>query len=285
MESLPISFPMLRCPVCTSRKFHGDKLKKRCGNCGFISDRSQEQKATLTSDPRYGCDKNGRIATTTEKSCVNSGDSPIGVSKPLTKIYVDYHRVAYRFPIEKDNPDVHLSKYTTMKGWTQEQEENDRVLIQRNTKSVVFYFKGRIKKEFKDRNDAVDEAMDIIHQEAKAFQERHNIILGTPKPLSKEVKLEPSFLPAGVMFANNVAKSVYPDGKVEFIDKEKAMEHAGRFVENMALQDASPQIMALMQKFNENLEIHYGVLNRIAEASQPFYIRVFNRLKRIFTSK
>ena len=226
---------------------------------------------------------------TTEESRINDVKSPIHVSRPLSKVYVDYHRVAYRFPIIQDNPDIHLPKIISMKGWEQEQVENSRVLIQRNTKTVVVYLKGRIKKDFKDRNDAVDEAMRIVHEEAHAFEDQYGIKLGTPKPLSKEVKLEPSFLPAGVLFNNNIAKSVYPDGHIEFIDKDKAMDHAGRFVENMALQDSSPQIMALMQKFNENLEIHYNVLNnmeatmrKIAEAKQPLYIKFANYVKRIF---
>jgi len=253
---------IMRCPKCNSRKYKGNAFSKLCSNCGFHWENPKYRKTTFTSEPHLGSDRTSNIVRNSEQFLHKQRDVNVNCPKQIT---IDYHNVAYKYPIIRDNPNVHLSEIIKMKGWNKEQEHTKDVTIQRTPKSVIFYLRKRIKKDISQSDTAVKIAETVIKQEAMAFSEKYGIELGEPEPLSKEVKIEPAFLPAGTMFKSKIAKSVYPDGQVEFIDKKDAMEHTKNFVDNMALLNRVDRIENIMEGFSENIVTHMEVLRSIRE--------------------
>jgi len=158
---------------------------------------------------------------------------------------IDYHNIVYKFSIMKDNPVAHLPNQKQMRGWIQEWEEKDFVKFQRTPHSIIIFLNKRI---FRDDTGTVEsEVLEMVKQHAKKFQERYTIQLDIdhPEPVRKEVKLLEGFRSAD-QFQGNLVKCVYPDGRIEFVDKEKAVTHTENFIENLAIESKADSIIKAM---------------------------------------
>ena len=241
---------MKKCPNCNSKKYHGNSFMKKCENCGFEWKNPSYHKFAFTYGSHYGAEKTQNIVRNSEK---------FG--------QIEYHNIAYKFPIICDNPQLSLPEIIPMKNWNKEQLKTKQVTIQRTPKSIIIFLNRRITKDVKDINKAISEAETVIRSEAQAFSKKYNIVLGEPEPLKKEMKLIPPFLPAGVKFEGKIAKSVYNDGTIEFTDKDKAGEHTKNFVENMALVNKVDGINQKLDKLN-------GALNTFAVGMEQHMILI-----------
>jgi len=237
---------MKRCPVCNSRRWRENKIEKgkwKCFKCG---------KEWL--DPRYHTTifpkNNGGGALNGNAIALNSNQTAI----------IDYHNIVYKFFIIKDNPNIHLQYQKQMRGWIQEWEEKDFVKFQRTPHSIIIFLNKRV---FRDDIGVVEfEVLELVKIHAQRFSERYNIILDLnhPEAVRKEVKLLEGFHSAE-QFQGKLVKCVYPDGRIEFIDKEKAISHTENFITGLAIENKAEVILDAMVKWNRNFELHYSVLN------------------------
>lgn len=250
---------MNRCPKCRSRKWRENQLEKgkwKCFKCGFEWWDPRYHKPIPTNEQRYGG--------------VNGNAIPL----------IDYHNIVYKFPIIKDNPNVHLPNQKQMRGWIQEWETIKQAKIQRTPKHVIIFLNKRIKKTFKETDNLDEEILTYIMKIAENFQKKYNIILGKPQPLRKEVKLLEGFR-SPVQFHGKKIKCVYSDGRIEFIDPEKAIIHTKNFIENMALETKSDLIIKtidggfntlhyLLSQQNEIISKQTDILKSIANRKSLF---------------
>jgi hypothetical protein len=299
---------IMRCPKCNSRKFNSDNFNDICENCGFS--RPQQRKTILVGNHQGGGDRNNGFVIKVPNSLRNRRFYNDNLHKGDKNIIIDYHNVAYKYTIITDNKNVHLPKIIKLKGWNKEQVQTDKVTIQRTPKSILIFLRKRIKTDISQLDTAVEEAEAVIHQEAMAFQRKYGIILGEPEPLSKEVKIEPAFVDAGTLFKGKVAKVVYNEGQVEFIDKKDANIHAKNFVENMGLLNRVDSIehkmdnlaihlneqTSIMDGFSKNVVTHMEVLRNIGSGIKEFreevskinttlYSRLWGKFTRWFRKK
>jgi len=229
---------MKRCPNCKSRKFR-EKLQERgkwkCFNCGFEWWNPTYHRTISPKEPRWG------------------GDNGLAMA-------IDYHNIVYKFSILKDNPSAHLPNQKQMRNWIQEWECEGFVKFQRTPHSIILFLNKRI---FRDDVGTVEsDVLEMVKYHARKFQERYSILLDIdhPEPVRKEVKLLEGFVSAE-QFQGKLVKCVYPDGRIEFIDKEKAVSHTENFIESLALESKAAVILDALAKWNVNFELHYSVLN------------------------
>jgi hypothetical protein len=76
------------------------------------------------------------------------------------------------------------------------------------------------------------------------------------------------FVTAGTLFRGKIAKSVYPTGQVEFIDKDKAMEHAKTFIENMSIESKADKIIDAMEVFGKGMEQHMALIQELQNTAR-----------------
>jgi len=256
-----------RCLKCRSRKFRQfAKGKWKCLSCGYEWWNPTFHKPISPKEQRWG----GVNSTVSALSSVKN--ESVGQNSTTDTSLIDYHNVVYKFSIIKNNSEAHLPYQKQMRGWIQEWEEKDSVKFQRTPYSIIIFLNKRVLRD--DVGIVEQEVLDTIKLYAKQFMERYAIKLDIdhPEPVRKEVKLLEGFHSAE-QFQGKLVKCVYPDGRIEFIDKEKAITHTENFIENLSLENKAADILKAMDGGFDTLAYlmtkQNEILEKVLNVSKP----------------
>lgn len=236
---------MKKCPVCQSTTFKGTKKGKRCNRCGYTWKNPTYDKLVFSKEYRSGSVNNNGIA-----------------------LKVDFHNTAYKFKILGDSQ-TSWPVQKKMRGWVQNWHYDDTFKALKTPNHVIIYLSQRFKKELKAIKDidTLDQMiLTKVKNAAKLLMAKYEMVydLSNPVAIRKEIKLQEGFKSPLQMLTKNV-KVVYPDGTIEFINKD-AVKHFKNFFNNMAVMNKVDIIENQLVEHSANLKMHRQVLTDISDA-------------------
>lgn len=245
-----------QCPKCNSKKWKEvERGKWYCFHCGFDWWDPAYHKVVFTRDSRIGDDKL-QFSTSNDDKFIKDKQQLLSM---------DFHDNVYLFSIKKDNKQVSIGQKKRMVNWDQEFLTRGETTYKRTTRSIIITIKRRFLEDLKATKEMEKKDFDIRELfviQARKFQEEFNILLdvNNPVPLMKEIKSIDGFK-SPVMFVGEKMKCVYPTGELEAKGIE-AVQSWKNLIDNLAVETKADKIMDMMIKWNQNFELHYGVLNQ-----------------------
>lgn len=244
-----------RCPVCDSRKYHGNRqVGFKCYRCGFKTIPEKIRKAIQEAN-------NDKVIIESSKP------SNTIINSSLFQEIHDLHNNAYKFKIIRDNPQINLERVRGFKG--RYFIVPNEMKIRKSKEWLVIYNNNRNKVPLKNLDKTDSTMLEGLKNIALEIANKYSFEIDpTPILFSKnrhEVK-------TGFLSANNFyeeeAKAVYPvPSPIEL--------HGKNSVDNAI--NLSTALVKLNQSINleiQNKQLHQNVLLDMRDALRAIQLNV-----------
>jgi len=262
---------MKRCPVCNSRKYHGNRIVGfKCYKCGF----ENIPQKVLASIQKAKCDGGITNEGISSQTITNSS---------LFQEIHDLHNNAYKFKIIKDNPNLRLQRIEGFDGKLYIINYNG-FKVRKSSKWLIIYKNGRNIVPLKDLDKVDLHILEGMKNLALEISHKYGFEVDpTPIAFSKNrPEVKTPFLSAN-NFYEEEAKAVYPVPSPIELQGKNAINNAINL--STALVELNQSILLEIQ----NKQLHYSVLNEMKNtlkliAENNNHVSFFSRLKKSLVS-